>query len=44
MIDTRGDLHVVIVVGDRYCDDDGTPAGTAGFYVDITEQVDADVQ
>ncbi|OBA80180.1 transcriptional regulator [Mycobacterium sp. 1164966.3] len=43
LIDTRGVEHVVIVVGDPWYDDDG-PAGISGFYVDITEQLNTDVQ
>lgn len=44
IIDTGGDEHVVIVVGDLFYDDDGAPAGTSGFYVDITKQLNTDVQ
>ena len=43
IIDTRGDEHLVIVVGDRWYQD-GAPAGISGFYVDITEQFNTDVQ
>jgi PAS domain S-box-containing protein len=44
IIDTNGKIHVVVVVGDRLFDDDGEVAGTAGFYVDITSEFDADMQ
>lgn len=45
IIDTAGDTHWVIVVGDRMRDTAGTLIGTSGFYIDITEghQPDADV-
>jgi hypothetical protein len=44
IIDTGGKEHLVLVVGDAFRDDDGAPAGIAGFYIDITEQFDKDVQ
>ncbi len=43
IIDTRGQVHWVIVVGDRMLDDEGIVTGTAGFYVDVTDVVQADV-
>lgn len=36
IIDTRGDTHDVVVVGDRLHDDGGAVIGTHGFYVDVT--------
>jgi fructose-specific component phosphotransferase system IIB-like protein len=36
IIDTRGDVHHVIVVGDQIFDDAGNVVGTHGFYVDVT--------
>src|SRR5947209_12904400 len=39
IIDTHGRQRLVIVVGDRVFDDHGAPAGVAGFYLDVTEQV-----
>ena len=36
IIDTRGDVHHVVVVGDQLFDDDGAVVGTHGFYVDVT--------
>jgi fructose-specific component phosphotransferase system IIB-like protein len=35
IIDTRGDVHHVVVVGDQLHGDDGV-VGTHGFYVDVT--------
>jgi hypothetical protein len=43
IVDTHGDEHLVIVVGDRFYDGD-TLAGISGFCVDITEQFNSDVQ
>ena len=36
IIDTHGDVHHVVVVGDQLYDDDGEVIGTHGFYVDVT--------
>lgn len=44
IIDTAGKVHVVVVVGDRCYGDDGQVTGTSGFYVDITQEFDADLQ
>jgi PAS domain S-box-containing protein len=44
IIDTRGDTHVVVVVGDRFAGADGRLMGIGGFYIDITDQFDADLQ
>lgn len=43
IIDTGGQVHWVIVVSDRMLDDSGTVTGTAGFYVDVTDVLQADV-
>jgi PAS domain S-box-containing protein len=43
IIDTGGLEHWVIVVGDRMLDDAGVVTGTAGFYVDVTDVLQADV-
>ncbi|BBX13911.1 putative transcription antitermination regulator [Mycobacterium novum] len=43
IIDTREQEHWVIVVGDRMVDDAGVVTGTAGFYVDVTDVLQADV-
>lgn len=37
IIDTRGETHRVIVVGDRLIGESGDLLGTAGFYIDVTE-------
>lgn len=44
IVDARGETHVVLVVGDRFGGPDGRLLGIGGFYVDITEQCDADLQ
>jgi PAS domain S-box-containing protein len=44
IIDTRGKTHVVVVVGDRLRDGDGQIIGTTGFYVDVTDEFDADIR
>lgn len=44
IIDTAGNVHVVVVVGDRWSDDAGEFIGTTGFYIDVTEEFDADVR
>ncbi|OBK95499.1 antitermination regulator [Mycobacterium asiaticum] len=36
IIDTKGKVHHVVVVGDRLCDDRGAVIGTQGFYVDVS--------
>src|SRR5574337_998264 len=36
IIDTAGNTHWVIVVGDRLYDDAGAVIGTSGFYIDVT--------
>lgn len=41
IIDTAGQTHHVIVVGDHMLDDgDGSVIGTDGYYVDVTETLD----
>jgi PAS domain S-box-containing protein len=44
IIDTAGKVHVVVVVGDRWRDDAGEFIGTTGFYIDVTDDFDADVR
>lgn len=44
IIDTAGRIHVVVVVGERSRDNEGEVIGTAGFYVDVTDEYNADVQ
>ena len=36
IIDTRGEVHSVVVIGDQLYDEDGELIGTHGFYVDVT--------
>lgn len=36
IIDTGGDVHEVVVIGDQLNDDSGRLVGTHGFYVDVT--------
>jgi hypothetical protein len=36
IIDTRGDVHEVVVIGDQLNDEAGRLVGTHGFYVDVT--------
>ncbi|MCB0948566.1 MAG: ANTAR domain-containing protein [Mycobacterium sp.] len=36
IIDTGGDVHEVVVIGDQLKDDSGRLIGTHGFYVDVT--------
>ncbi|MDT5148452.1 MAG: hypothetical protein QOI01_185 [Mycobacterium sp.] len=44
IIDTVGDEHVVVVVGDQLLGEANEVVGTAGFYVDITDDFEADLQ
>lgn len=41
IIDTRGAVHSVIVIGDQFFDDDGAVIGTHGFYLDVSPSVQA---
>ncbi|OBB67064.1 PAS and ANTAR domain-containing protein [Mycobacterium sp. 852014-50255_SCH5639931] len=43
IIDTGGRTHCVVVAGDRMLDDHGTPIGTSGFYVDVTDSLQTDI-
>lgn len=36
IVDTGGKVRHVVVVGDRFFDDDGDVVGTHGFYIDVT--------
>lgn len=42
IIDTRGDVHHVVVVGDQLFDDGDRVVGTHGFYVDVTPSLQRD--
>ncbi len=39
-LDTAGNVHDAIVVGDRMLDDNGVVVGTAGYYIDLTDTFD----
>ena len=39
IVDTRGEVHHVVVVGDQLFDDAGAVIGTHGFYVDVTPSI-----
>jgi fructose-specific component phosphotransferase system IIB-like protein len=39
IIDTRGDVHHVVVVGDQLFDGNNSVVGTHGFYVDVTPSI-----
>ncbi|HUO38705.1 MAG TPA: PAS and ANTAR domain-containing protein [Mycobacterium sp.] len=43
IIDARGRVHVVVVVGDRLLDEAGAVIGAGGFYVDVTDAYEHDV-
>lgn len=43
IIDTGGRTHCVVVAGDRMLDDHGTPIGTSGFYIDVTDSLQTDI-
>jgi PAS domain S-box-containing protein len=39
IVDTQGEVHHVVVVGDQLFDDAGEVIGTHGFYVDVTPSI-----
>jgi PAS domain S-box-containing protein len=43
IIDTAGQTHWVVVVGDVMCDSAGAVIGTTGFYVDVTDSLQLDI-
>ncbi|MGA9361457.1 MAG: PAS and ANTAR domain-containing protein [Mycobacterium sp.] len=43
IIDTAGQTHWVIVVGDILRDEAGAPIGTTGFYIDVTESLQSEI-
>ena len=43
IIDTSGHTRCVVVAGDRMVDDAGTPIGTSGFYIDVTDSLHTDI-
>jgi hypothetical protein len=44
IIDTAGVVHVVVVVGDQLVDAAGAVIGTTGFYIDLTDAFETDMQ
>jgi hypothetical protein len=40
IVDTRGRVHPVIVIGERLCDDGGNVIGSQGLYVDLSDVED----
>ncbi|GAA5079063.1 PAS and ANTAR domain-containing protein [Nocardia iowensis] len=40
IVDTAGHIHHVIVVADHLFDDEGQVAGTAGYYIDVTDTLE----
>ena len=44
ILDTEGNVRVVVVLGERLTEADGRVIGTTGFYIDITDASDADLQ
>ncbi|MBV9092121.1 MAG: ANTAR domain-containing protein [Mycobacteriaceae bacterium] len=44
IVDVQGNVHHVVVVGDRLYDDGGGVIGTHGFYVDVTPMMDQNRQ
>ncbi len=44
IIDTSGAQHVVVVVGDELRGPSNEVVGTSGFYIDVTESFEADMQ
>ncbi len=44
IIDAAGRTHWVVVVGDSARDDTGKVIGTSGFYIDVTEELEADIK
>lgn len=44
IITARGDIRTVVVVGDAVADQDGRITATRGFYVDVTDSLNTDLQ
>ncbi|AKC41258.1 PAS and ANTAR domain-containing protein [Mycobacteroides chelonae] len=44
IIDTRGEVHWVVVIGDQFFDETGAVVGTHGFYVDVTSPEPSDAE
>lgn len=43
IVDTRGRTHWVVVVGDNMFDETGAVIGTAGFYIDVTKELQSQI-
>ena len=43
ILDTGGRAHCVVVAGDRMVDDRGTLIGTSGFYIDVTDSLQTEI-
>lgn len=44
IIDTEGETHDVIVIGDQLFDEQGTVVGSAGYFIDVTETLEGNLQ
>ena len=44
IVDTRGTIRHVVVIGDRIVDEDGSVLGTSGFYLDLTDALEEDLR
>lgn len=44
IVDTANTVHFVVVVGERLLDSTGKQIGTAGFYIDVTDAHNTDIQ
>ncbi|MFE7746346.1 PAS and ANTAR domain-containing protein [Nocardia sp. NPDC057455] len=44
IIDTEGETHDVIVIGDQLFDEHGTVVGSAGHFIDVTQTLEGNLQ
>jgi PAS domain S-box-containing protein len=44
IIDTEGETHDVIVIGDQLFDEQGTVVGSAGYFIDVTQTLEGNLQ
>jgi hypothetical protein len=44
IIDTEGDTHDVIVIGDQLFDEQGSVVGSAGYFIDVTATLEGNLQ
>ncbi|VFA93496.1 ANTAR domain [Nocardia farcinica] len=42
IVDTAGEVHEVIVIGDYQTDEDGAVVGTTGYYIDLTDTIEGE--